>query len=733
MITNNGNLRGTNSNDVFALAPGDGGILIENFQLGRDRLDFSAFGDDARIRVFQQETDAVVEIGDVSVKLQGINASTLTPSNLLAFPPGTESNGDLRGTNGDDIFAFAPGEGGNVISDFRPGQDRLDFSAFGDGARVRVFQQETDTVVEIGDVSVKLQGINADALTAASVVGAAFPRAAGEQVENDQSGVIRTGTDGNDDLRGADGNDELRGLGGNDRLAGGLGDDRLFGGDGDDFLLGQLGNDELFGGAGDDLLIGSTGNDRLDGGAGNDGLNGGVGNDVLFGGLGNDIFAFAPGDGNDVIGDFQVGQDQLDFSGFGDGVTATLRQDNDDTIVTVGDVSVRLEDVNVEELTAQSLIGATFQQAAIPANDPLRGTDGNDVFAFAPGEGSRLIENFQLGRDLLDFSAFSNDTQGKLFQQGADAVVEIGDVSVKLQGINANSLRAVSFVDVTLQTSEALAQTGLLRTGTEGNDVLTGTQRIDDLRGLGGDDLLVGGDGNDLLDGGAGNDRLFGQLGHDTLLGGAGNDLLDGGSGIDTLFGGAGNDALIGDAGNDRLFGGIGNDQLIGGSGNDRLSGGFGNDRLTGGIGNDRLTGGDGNDTFVFVPGDGNDVIGDFRVGQDRLDFSAFGNGATATLRQDNADTIVTVGDVSVRLENVDAAAVTAQSLVGAALPTVQPAPAAPAAPQQVDDGPPSALLQTGTDSSETLRGTNETDELRGLGGNDRLFGGAGDDRLFGG
>lgn len=67
------------------------------------------------------------------------------------------------------------------------------------------------------------------------------------------------------------------------------------------------------------------------------------------------------------------------------------------------------------------------------------------------------------------------------------------------------------------------------------------------------------------------------------------------------------------------LNGGNGGDVLDGGNGNDTLSGGNGPDILLGGRGDDRMTGGSGPDTFVFNPRNGNDVITDFTVGQDRI------------------------------------------------------------------------------------------------------------------
>ena len=134
--------------------------------------------------------------------------------------------------------------------------------------------------------------------------------------------------------------------------------------------------------------------------------------------------------------------------------------------------------------------------------------------------------------------------------------------------------------------------------------VLTGTNQADWLFGSGGpqyisggngEDHLYGGGGRDVLEGGNGKDMLFGQGGPDTLMGGNGNDVLDGGPGPDILIGGRGAD----------LF--VISDHGGGGSGG-------GGDHHTAEILSDSelLHGGSG----------GMDVIADFEVGVDRIDFS---------------------------------------------------------------------------------------------------------------
>ncbi len=82
-----------------------------------------------------------------------------------------------------------------------------------------------------------------------------------------------------------------------------------------------------------------------------------------------------------------------------------------------------------------------------------------------------------------------------------------------------------------------------------------------------------------------------------------------------TFMGGTANDTITGTNGGDTIFGR---------GHNDILDGGLGNDRLVDGRGRDVLTGGSGADIFEFIADGRRDVITDFKLGTDRLDFTDY-------------------------------------------------------------------------------------------------------------
>ncbi|NOD88286.1 MULTISPECIES: S-layer family protein [unclassified Ruegeria] len=108
-----------------------------------------------------------------------------------------------------------------------------------------------------------------------------------------------------------------------------------------------------------DVIFGSDQTNVLNGSDGDDLLNGEGGDDVLIGGAGADTFQFGANFGNDVIEDFEVGLDQLQFGDFGPdfGAQVNVAQDGGDAVISFGDKgSVRLVGINVAELNDDDFV-----------------------------------------------------------------------------------------------------------------------------------------------------------------------------------------------------------------------------------------------------------------------------------------------------------------------------------------------------------------------------------------
>lgn len=165
-----------------------------------------------------------------------------------------------------------------------------------------------------------------------------------------------------------------------------------------DLIAGALGDDTILGGAGDDVLRGDRnsrsaqvgepgGNDIIFGGAGNDRIGGKSGNDTLFGEAGDD--AIWGDDGDDLLRG-GLGNDRL-------------------------------------------------------VGDNFSGGSGSDTFVLAAGEGTDLILDFELGRDLIGLA--DGLSLGALTFEGSSILFEDETLAV-LQGVNASSLTETSFVTV---------------------------------------------------------------------------------------------------------------------------------------------------------------------------------------------------------------------------------------------------------------------------------------------
>ncbi|MAP94108.1 MAG: hypothetical protein CMK07_04060 [Ponticaulis sp.] len=254
--------------------------------------------------------------------LPGEGVASQSSAHQIAVVPGAESTGNDFGigsnaTSGDDTIT------GTVDADVIDGLDGDDYIVAFDGDDILYGNKGNDYLEG---------GFNRDTLYGG---------------RNDD---VLDGKSSDDKLYGEHGNDTLIGNSGADLLDGGdqldtasyngsfdeiyvaldffghggeaEGDqlidiENLFGSEASDLLIGNdrindvngdEGDDILFGLAGADELRGYYGNDILFGGTGNDLLYGGKDNDTLTGGRNADIFMFYTGDGDNVITDFSIGQ-----------------------------------------------------------------------------------------------------------------------------------------------------------------------------------------------------------------------------------------------------------------------------------------------------------------------------------------------------------------------------------------------------------------------------------------
>lgn len=172
--------------------------------------------------------------------------------------------------------------------------------------------------------------------------------------------------------------------------------------------------------------------------------------------------------------------------------------------------------------------------------------------------------------------------------------------------------------------------------GSESDDTIT-VSEMSDVSSGGGSDVVTGSRFADRLDGGAGDDTLSGGDGDDTYVVDSASDVVveAAGEGVDTVLSEV-DYALSDHVENLELLGaaltGTGNalfNQLAGNELDNALSGGLGNDTLYGGLGDDTLAGGGGSDIYVFLAGEGDDVIID-NGGLPDVDTLTFGSGIAA-------------------------------------------------------------------------------------------------------
>jgi Ca2+-binding RTX toxin-like protein len=170
-----------------------------------------------------------------------------------------------------------------------------------------------------------------------------------------------------------------------DRINGGFG-----GMSSDNMIYGLAGNDELNAGDGDDTVFGGGGADILQGGRGVNFLDAGSGDDRVYGGQARDVIH--GGNGQDLV-EAGSGTDRV--------------------------------------------VGGA-------GNDTLTGGLGNDFFAFRPGSGHDLIEDFGEGADRIDLRPYDGITSrgqiGMSEQEGDTVLALLGGDTITLHNVDASEV-----------------------------------------------------------------------------------------------------------------------------------------------------------------------------------------------------------------------------------------------------------------------------------------------------
>ncbi len=263
----------------------------------------------------------------------------------------------------------------------------------------------------------------------------------------------------------------------------------------------------------DGVIQGTSNDDTLQGTNGDDIIIGGKGGDRLTGGSGSDIFRYTGpwyAERGDVITDFQVGKDQLDFSAllnpnlhnsatpFADYIK--LSENNGNTTVEFNAKGDKRPRFSRPIVTLEGTTGLSKADISLGISDSSSlDADGSD---------SDDSESDSSGSDSSDSSNADSPTDGSGSSSSSSGDLPDTDVGT---GVDSDMDADVDpGIPTTSGTSLFGSMNGDILRSVDGNDVM--------IQGLAGDDTLIGGSGNDTLMGGSGDDRLTGGEGSDRFI-----------------------------------------------------------------------------------------------------------------------------------------------------------------------------------------------------------------------
>ncbi|MCT7962364.1 hypothetical protein NG791_16990 [Laspinema sp. D1] len=452
---------------------------------------------------------------------------------------GTNNQSENREEDGDDIFNFGNGRGGNLAFG-NGGDDFISGSGFGADTLYGGIGDDTIQVIEIaGDGSGASGGGAAFVPDTVAGIGFIPPSTSGGGSGAGVGVVLEAGVPiprnpGRNYLSGDKGNDVIFGIGDRDSLIGGEGNDSLF-------MLSAKATGELgLSPEGQNTVVGAR--RELAGFPRNNLLDGGTGSDYIYsygGDRGRQTMTGAEGDdslfnrGSQVLVFGNTGVDYLETTGF---TRSTLYGGQDNDTVVSG--------FSLVTGSTATVGGGTNLLYGDKGNDTMLSTGVRDTLY-----GGNIEDNDTIAGNNLDRLSLGGASSIGFGNQGNDTLIGAAGF-VSLYGGQDNDFITASGANSYLSGDKGLDTLVLGLTAT--NSTLIGGEGNDSLyaRNGGGKNLLMAVSGDNVLVAGKSDDTLMGGSGNDFLVGSVDADTLRGDSpGLDTLEGFKGADSLIGTVG----------------------------------------------------------------------------------------------------------------------------------------------------------------------------------------
>ena len=440
-------------------------------------------------------------------------------------------------------------------------------------------------------------------------------------------------------------------------------------------------------------IAGTAGNDTLAGDNGANLLDGGLGNDVMTGYSGDDTYVFKPGQGHDVINEFNnSGIDRLFLTGISPDDVVVWRNGNH-VVLKVNDGSQIAGQRSSITLTDQLGAGRrgieeiVFDGQAVWTKSDLVArivaVGGSDLSETVSGTGGADTIHASLGDDVLAGGS-GNDTYLYNAGDGSDTI----DEAATGADVDVLHLMGISQSDVQIERPTTDLTDIILRILSTGKTIRLDNQ-FDREDGV---EILRFGDGSEI----GGGWTLDGLLSSMAILTGTAN--------AETITGYANQ-----------------------------------NDTIAGHGGDDTLRGGTGNDTYLYARGDGNDLVDELSTegAADALKLIGVNLATEVSLSASGNNLVVTIAESSPG--SGDGSQITLKDQLVAngqhGVETIFDNYGNSIAKAQIAGYLNGSAARTlwGTSGVDTLTGGDSDDVLYGQAGEDVMIGGNGDDLLHGG